>query len=243
MKQKLQTVYVIKYNLQSGKLVGAEALVHWIDDEYGIMQPEEFLPFASQCGLIADIDKWMIQHAVKQLGEWQSIIIPNFKLSLNVSVDYINEPQFVEDIKAVLEETKLDPSQLEIEILEIGLMDANDQLIGKINEIHSLGVTISIDDFGMGQSSLNYLREFPISTLKIDHSFTQELNLVPANAKMIAAILSLANALNLQVIADKVENGEDLAILKELKCEFVQGNYLNEPLTPEDFEKYMKSKA
>ncbi|HEY4622358.1 MAG TPA: EAL domain-containing protein, partial [Solibacillus sp.] len=108
--------------------------------------------------------------------------------------------------------------------------DTDLQLYDKINQLHEMGISISVDDFGMGYSSLSYLREIPINLLKIDQSFTHELNLVPANAKMVAAIISLANALNIQVVATKVENGEDLAILKELNCAFVQGLYLNDPL-------------
>ena len=145
------------------------------------------------------------------------------------------------DLTKVLEESNVAAKYIEIEISELAMLDTDLILIDKIKQIQEIGITISIDDFGLGYSSLNYLREIPISTLKVDHSFTQDLNLVPANAKMIAAIIALANALNLQVVASKVDNGEDLAILKELKCQYVQGMYLNEPLTAEDFTKYITS--
>ena len=141
----------------------------------------------------------------------------------------------------MLEQSHIAPHHLEIEISELGMLVKDKQLIDKINQLHELGITISIDDFGTGYSSLNYLREIPISTLKIDHSFTHELNLVPANTKMVAAIISLANALELEVVANTIENGEDLAILKELNCQYGQGLYFNNPLTFKDFTKQIRN--
>lgn len=230
-----------KYKLQTGELAGVEAFIRWTDEELGQMKPEQFIPFASQCGLIQDIDQWVIINAAKRMVALQAIVPADFKMAVNVSVDSIKEADFIANLTAILTSTKLNPKQLEIEISELSMLDTDSQLIEKLHQIHALDITISIDDFGMGYSSLNYLREIPISSLKIDNAFTQHLNLVPANAKMIAAIVSLANALNLQVVAEKVENGEDLAILKELKCAYVQGVYLNEPLTFEALVSYLKS--
>ncbi|MER2039368.1 MAG: EAL domain-containing protein [Solibacillus sp.] len=230
-----------KYKLQTGELAGVEAFIRWTDEELGQMKPEQFIPFASQCGLIQDIDQWVIINAAKRMVALQAIVPADFKMAVNVSVDSIKEADFIASLTAILTSTKLNPKQLEIEISELSMLDTDSQLIEKLHQIHALDITISIDDFGMGYSSLNYLREIPISSLKIDNAFTQHLNLVPANAKMIAAIVSLANALNLQVVAEKVENGEDLAILKELKCAYVQGVYLNEPLTFEALVSYLKS--
>lgn len=230
-----------KYKLQTGELAGVEAFIRWTDEELGQMKPEQFIPFASQCGLIQDIDQWVIINAAKKMVALQAIVPADFKMAVNVSVDSIKEADFIASLTAILTSTKLNPKQLEIEISELSMLDTDSQLIEKLHQIHALDITISIDDFGMGYSSLNYLREIPISSLKIDNAFTQHLNLVPANAKMIAAIVSLANALNLQVVAEKVENGEDLAILKELKCAYVQGVYLNEPLTFEALVSYLKS--
>ncbi|AWE07501.1 GGDEF domain-containing protein [Lysinibacillus sp. 2017] len=238
----LELNYQPKYNLQTGEVVGVEALIRWSDEEYGVMQPEEFIPFASQCGLIKDIDKWVLENATKQLASMQAIVSPDFKMAVNMSVDYIKEMNFIVDLMTILDSTNVAPSQIEIEISELSMLDTDIQLIDKIKQIHELGINISIDDFGVGYSSLNYLREIPITSLKIDNTFTKELNLVPANAKMVAAIVSLANALNLQVIAEKVENGEDLAILKELNCQYVQGFYLNEPLKAEELVKYIANK-
>lgn len=230
-----------KYKLQTGELAGVEAFIRWTDEELGQMKPEQFIPFASQCGLIQDIDQWVIINAAKRMVALQAIVPADFKMAVNVSVDSIKEADFIANLTAILTSTKLNPKQLEIEISELSMLDTDSQLIEKLHQIHALDITISIDDFGMGYSSLNYLREIPISSLKIDNTFTQHLNLIPANAKMIAAIVSLANALDLQVVAEKVENGEDLAILKELKCAYVQGVYLNEPLTFEALVSYLKS--
>ncbi|MGN7479258.1 sensor domain-containing protein [Solibacillus silvestris] len=230
------------HHLQSNLIVGAEAVIRWVDDELGEMKREEFLPFAAQCGLITHIDQWVLQNAVKQMVELKPFVDENFRIAINLSIDYIKETNFIVDLTMTLQQANLEPQYTEIVISELGMLDTDLQLIDKIKQIHEMGITISIDDFGTGYSSLNYLREIPISSLKIDNSFTQELNLVPANAKMIAAIISLANALDLEVVANNIENGEDLAVLKELNCQYVQGLYLNDPLTLEDFIQSVKNK-
>ncbi|MGE7023383.1 putative bifunctional diguanylate cyclase/phosphodiesterase [Solibacillus cecembensis] len=235
--------YEPKYNLQTNELIGAEALIQWVDEEIGTMMQEQLIPFAEQCGLIHDIGSWVIRNAVKQLQQWQPIVSPQFKISVNVSTSHINENDFIDQLKTILEETNLNPNQLELEISEMSMLDCSAELIEKIQELNTLGIEISIDDFGTGYSPLSYLREVAVTSLKIDHSFTQDLNLVPANAKMVSSIISLAHALGLQVVAEGVANGEDLAILKELKCEFVQGFYLSAPLSKDEFADYMKSKV
>lgn len=238
----LELYYQPKYNIQSGAVVGAEAIIRWTDEEFGTMQPEEFIPFVTQCGLITEIDKWMIEKVAHQLASIKEIIKPDFKMAINVSTDYIKEPNFIVDLAAILEKSNVSAQQIEIEISELGMLDTDHQLVDKIKQINSLGIQIVVDDFGIGYSSLDYLRKVPISSLKIDHSFTKELNLVPANAKMVGAIVSLAGALNLQAIAESVENGEDLAILKELNCQYAQGPFLNEPLCEEEFVSYLARK-
>ncbi|MEK4425413.1 putative bifunctional diguanylate cyclase/phosphodiesterase [Solibacillus sp. FSL K6-1523] len=233
--------YEPKFNLQTNALIGAEALIQWVDEEVGTMMQAQLIPFVEQCGLINEIDYWVIRNAAMQLQQWQSIVSPQFKVSVNVSTNYINEDEFIDQLKTILEETNLNPHQLELEISEMSMLDCSAELIEKIQELNTLGIEISIDDFGTGYSPLSYLREVPVSSLKIDHSFTQDLNLVPANAKMVSSIISLAHALDLQVVAEGVANGEDLAILKELKCEFVQGFYLSAPLNKDEFADYIKS--
>lgn len=236
---KLEIYYQPKYNIQSGEVVGAEAIICWTDEEFGTMKPKEFIPFAVQCGLITEINKWMIEKVVYQLASMKEMIKSDFKMAINVSSDCIKEQNFIAELTAILEKLNISAKQIEIEISELDMLDTDNQLVDKIKQMNELGFQIAVDDFGIGYSSLNYLREVPISLLKIDHSFTKDLNLVPANAKMVAAIVSLAGALNLQVIAESVENGEDLAILKELNCQFAQGPFLNEPLRKEDFVSYV----
>lgn len=218
------------YNLQSGKIIGTESIIYWHDEDYGEMNPVEFLPFAAQCGLIIEIDQYTLKHTIQQMAQLKPYVADDFKISVDLSTDYLKDTNFIVDLTTYLEETQLEPHYIEIEISELSLLDTDLQLYDKINQLHEMGISISVDDFGMGYSSLSYLREIPINLLKIDQLSTHELNLVPANAKMVAVGISLANALNIQVVATKVENGEDLAILKELNCAFVQGLYLNDPL-------------
>ena len=230
------------HNLQTGKIIASESILYWKDEDYGEMNPEEFMPFAGQCGLMIEIDQYVLKNTINHMVQLKPHVDEDFKISVNLSTDYLRATNFIVDLTTFLEEAQLEAKFIEIEISELGLLDTDLQLYDKINQIHEMGVSISIDDFGMGYSSLSYLREVPISSLKIDHSFTHELNLVPANAKMVAAIISLANALNLQVIAEKVENGEDLDILKGLNCEYVQGLYLNEPLPLEELVAFINEK-
>ena len=230
------------HNLQTGKIVGTESILYWNDKDYGEMNPEEFMPFASQCGLITEIDQYVLKNTIDHMVQLKPHVGEDFKISVNLSTDYLRAKNFIVDLTQFLKEAQLEANYLEIEISELSLLDTDLQLYDKINQIHEMGVSIAIGDFGMGYSSLSYLREVPISSLKIDHSFTHELSLAPANAKMVAAIISLANALNLQVIAEKVGNGEDLAILKGLNCEYVQGLYLNDSLPLQELLTFIEEK-
>lgn len=229
------------YQLHKNDIIGAEVIVHWVDEEIGVMKQEEILPFALQCGLLPQIEQWVLRNAIMQLVEFKPFVDDSFKIAINLSIETIKEPNFITDLTLMLEQSNLAPNYLEIEISELGMLDKDIQLIDIINQLHDRGITISIDDFGTGYSSLNYLREIPIRTLKIDRSFTHELNLVPANAKMVAAIISLASVLELEVVANNIENGEDFAILKELNCQYGQGLYFNNLLNYKDFTKQIQN--
>ena len=227
--------YQPKINILTGQMDGMEALIRWHDSEWGFVRPDRFIPFAEECGLIIDIGKWVIRKAGLQVKYWNETFGLDLRVAVNISPKHLNEADFVSYLKATLEEHHISPEHLEIEITEMSVVDQDETLIEKINEIRALGVTISIDDFGTGYSSLSYLKEFPVDTLKIDRSFIQNIVNEKTGVAMVEAIIKLAHALNLTVVAEGVEEMHELDVLKKFSCEYVQGYFFSKPLSVEDF--------
>ncbi|MER1985903.1 MAG: EAL domain-containing protein [Solibacillus sp.] len=229
--------YQPKVNIQTNEIEGAEALIRWTDEDLGYMPPDQFIPFAEKVGLISAIGRWVLHTAAKQIKIWADTYGVNYRVAVNISPIHIAEPDFVEQVKSIIEETNISPMMLELEITEMSMVDYNEELTVKIKSLKDMGITIAIDDFGTGYSSLSYLREFPVNSLKIDRTFIQDLTKDSSGEAMVSAIISLAHALNLDVVAEGVEKQEELAILKEKNCEFVQGYFFSKPLSVTDFEK------
>lgn len=234
--------YQPKVNIETNEIHGAEALIRWNDEELGCIPPDQFIPFAEQVGLISDIGRWVLRKAAKQIKHWSDTYEVDYRVAVNISPIHIAEPDFVEQVQTIIKETNSNPSMLEIEITEMSMLDYNDELTLKIKALKDMGITIAIDDFGTGYSSLSYLRDFPVNSLKIDRTFIQDLTKDASGEAMVSAIISLAHALNLDVVAEGVEKPEELAILKEKNCEYVQGYYFSKPLTVADFEKKIQQK-
>lgn len=229
--------YQPKMNIQTGKIEGAEALIRWTDEDLGFMPPDQFIPFAEQVGLIQGIGRWVLRTAAQQIKQWADTYGVSYRVAVNISPIHIAEADFVNQVKTIIEQTNINPSMLELEITEMSMIDYNDDLHAKMKELKDLGITIAIDDFGTGYSSLSYLRDFPVNSLKIDRTFIQDLTKDESGEAMVSAIISLAHALNLDVVAEGVEKQDELAILKEKNCEYVQGYYFSKPLCVADFEK------
>lgn len=229
--------YQPKINLKTGEIMGMEALLRWHDPELGHIPPDRFIPFAEECGLINKIGVWALRKASSQTHFWNKTYGLNLQVAVNISPIHISTDGFVEMVRGVLEETKIDPTNLEIEITEMSMLDYTDGLIKTIVELKSLGITISIDDFGSGYASLSYLKKFPVDVLKIDRSFVQDIPLGKSGVSMISAMISLAHALDLKVVAEGVEQEIELNVLRILNCEFVQGYYFSKPLSEEGFQK------
>lgn len=232
--------YQPKIDLQSNKMIGMEALIRWNDRELGVVPPLQFIPYAEKCGLISDIGEWVLRNAARQIKQWNEKYNTNNRMAVNISPRHLAEHTFVARLKEIISDVGVDPKQLEIEITEMSMMDQNDELIRKIQEIKGMGITISIDDFGTGYSSLSYLKQFPIDSLKIDRSFIQNMSNEQTGEAMVAAIISLAHALNLSVVAEGVEEYEEIEILKDYSCEYVQGYYFSKPLNATDFKKQIE---
>ncbi|WP_431030392.1 putative bifunctional diguanylate cyclase/phosphodiesterase [Lysinibacillus sp. LZ02] len=227
--------YQPKINVKTEKMEGMEALIRWTDHELGFVPPDQFIPYAEECGLIIDIGEWVLKSAAIQAKEWNEQYGLNLRVAVNISPKHLAELTFVERLQEIINEVGIEPHMLEIEITEMSMMDQNSDLIAKIQKIKQMGITISVDDFGTGYSSLSYLKQFPIDALKIDRSFIQNIGNEESGIAMVAAIIQLAHALNLEVVAEGVEELRELQILKEYHCEYVQGYYFSKPLNVKDF--------
>lgn len=229
-KDLLEIHYQPKYNIHTSRIVGLEALVRWTDDELGPVPPMHFIPIAEECGLINDIGVLVLKKACARMKKWNDEHNTNYHISVNISPIHLSTPGFLEMIEDVLNETGIQPKHLEIEITEMSLMDYSEGILKIISRIKEVGAMISIDDFGTGYSSLSYLKKFPVNTLKIDRSFVSDIGKEKTGVAMISAIISIANALNLEVIAEGVEEEYELNVLRENGCNYVQGYYFSKPL-------------
>ena len=231
--------YQPKFSIGSGKIIGAEALVRWRHPQRGLVPPAEFIPLAEATGLVVQVGEWVLEAACAQAQVWKDAGLPPIRLAVNVSAR-----EFTSTLPGRVQETLtrygLEPSWLELEITESTLMHNIDRVIGIMDRITALGVTLSLDDFGTGYSSLSYLKRFPIDTLKIDRSFTIG---IPGDANDCAianTIISIAQQLKHKVIAEGVETVEQLAFLKHSGCDEVQGYLFSRPLEAEAFEQALR---
>ncbi|MBK5240015.1 bifunctional diguanylate cyclase/phosphodiesterase [Clostridium sp.] len=228
--------YQPQVDIRNGNIIGAEALIRWMHKEKGIIFPDEFIPIAEETGLISKIGEWVLGEACSQLKKWQSIDLGLLKVSVNLSAQQFLKSDITEVIKNILSKTGLEPKYLELEITESMTMEVN-YAIRKLRELRQLGVSISIDDFGTGYSSLNYLKKFPVNYLKVDKSFVRDIMHDKSDANIVSTIISMAHNMGLEVIAEGVEDKQQLRFLKLRNCDFVQGYYFSRPIPAEFFEK------
>ena len=229
-REEFRVYYQPEILLESGDIVGMEALVRWEHPEHGLLLPQEFLPIAEESNLIMPIGQWVLREACKQLRTWQEQY-PNIAplvMSVNLSTREFFQPSLIAEI---LRETGVDPRTLQLEITEGAVAYDNAQNANNtLWNLKTLGVQLAIDDFGMGYSSLSYLKRFPVDLLKIDRSFVRELGKDLKDTKIVAAIIHLARALDLKVIAEGVETTEQVEQLRKMECDMVQGSYFSKPL-------------
>src|SRR5690606_420559 len=211
-------------------ITGAEALLRWNHSKLGMISPVDFIPLAEETGLIIPIGKWVLENACKQLKHWKNEGYGQLTMSVNLSGRQFEEEDLVPMIKEILEDLKLDPSCLHIELTENQIVKNTKVAIEKMKQLKELGVKISIDDFGTGYSSLGYLKDFPLDTLKIDRSFIMDVTENAADAAITNTIITLAKNLNLNVVAEGVETAEQLAFLLSKDCHIMQGFYFSRPI-------------
>ncbi|WP_102346543.1 EAL domain-containing protein [Bacillus sp. Marseille-P3661] len=226
--------YQPKVNIKTGKIVGAEALIRWNHPEWGLVSPGNFIPLAEETGLIVPIGEWAIKTACKQNKIWHSIGL-EMVMSVNLSIKQFTHSNLVDIVKSILEEIELPPYLLELEITESMMADINNT-ITTLYALKKLGVKMSIDDFGTGFSSLNYLSYFPVDLLKIDQSFIRALNNNENGKTIVETIISMAHKLNVEVVAEGVETKDQLQFLENHQCDIGQGYFFNRPVPAQEFE-------
>lgn len=225
------------YHVSNLTLRGAEALIRWEHPEKGIITPAEFIPVAEESGLILQIDRWVLRQACQQLARWHRIGKPDLRVSVNLSMLQFQQLDLVDNIREALEQSGIPPSSLVLEITERTLMHDPEASIRTMRRIRNLGVNISLDDFGIGYSSFNYLKQLPIHTLKLDRSFIKDIAVTDKDFLIVKALINMAHSLKLNLVAEGVETEEQLKLLTAERCDLVQGFYFNRPLAVPDFEK------
>ncbi len=226
--------YQPQVNIKTLAITGMEALLRWQHPELGLVPPGQFIPLAEETGLIVPIGEWVLKTACAQNRVWQEAGFSELRVAVNLSPRQFQQPNLVTCVARILSETGLAPEFLELEITESTVMQNVDFTRAMLGELQEMGVSISMDDFGTGYSSLSYLKKFPFHTLKIDRSFVRDLKDNPQDTAIISAVIALGCGLNLRVVAEGVENIEQLELLRRLECEQMQGYLFSRPLTAQD---------
>jgi diguanylate cyclase (GGDEF)-like protein len=232
--------YQPQVEIETGRIVGLEALVRWIRPGHGLVGPGAFIPIAERSGLILDIDRWVVRRACAQAKAWSDAGLFSGHIAVNLSAVLLSRAGVVDDIRAILEETKLSPDRLEIEITESVLLIETDAVATTLNAVNAMGVGIALDDFGTGYSSLTYLRRLPVQKVKIDRTFVSNVDKDPDDAVIARAIVSLGHSLGLKVVAEGVEHRDQLKFLRDEGCDHAQGYFLARPLNVKDCESYLE---
>ncbi|WP_299493539.1 EAL domain-containing protein [Acaryochloris sp. IP29b_bin.137] len=239
-REEFQLFYQPIVSLDNQDLVGVEALVRWHHPERGLILPSEFVPMAEEAGLIIPLGWWVLAQACRQMQVWQRHYswAEDLQLNVNISSRQFSQPNFVNDIHAVLDEANLPCHRLKLEITEGVLMDHASDVADKLEAIKTLGIRLGIDDFGTGYSSLNYLNAFPVDTLKIDRSFVERMN-SEEGFEIVKTIVNLAHNLHMDVVAEGVELAEQAEELTQMNCEYAQGYLFAKPTNREGMEQFL----
>ena len=240
-RDELVMHYQPKINLKTGEITGVEALIRWQHPERGLIGPLQFISVAEDCGLMLPIGNWVLRESCRQAKEWQDAGLRPIEMAVNVSsVEFRNE-DFLEGVRAILEETGLSPHYLGLELTESVLMQHAKFTVPVLKKLKAMGVRLAIDDFGTGYSSLSYLRQFPIDTLKVDQSFVHGINADTDDATIINAVINMGSNLKHRVIAEGVETVEQVAFLQAHGCDEGQGYYFSRPVPAPQFAKLLKA--
>lgn len=234
-RDELLVRYQPRYEIETGKVVGAEALVRWQLPDQGLILPSDFIPLAEENDLIVQIGEWVLDRVCEDFRYWQRSVSSPGRVSVNLSLRQLRHPNFINRIAGIMRSYEVSPTSLELEITETTLMENPVRTIRILEELYAQGLHLAIDDFGTGYSSLSALQQFPINTLKIDRSFVREVATNVDDATIVGTIIQMGNSLHKDVVAEGVETEEQLNFLQQLGCAYVQGLLFGEPMSSEDY--------
>ena len=237
--RELTIYYQPIINATAQAVVGMEALLRWNHPELGLLTPGHFISVAEHSGIIVPIGEWVLRTACKQLRVWQKRFDRTLSVSVNLSARQFQQPNLAEQIRSAVEESGIESHTLQLEITESNAMQNADNSMYTLRDLKSLGVRIAMDDFGTGYSSLNYLKRFPIDTLKLDRSFVADVTKEGSDAAIVTAIIAMAHSLQLKVVAEGVESEEQFAFLKDRRCDYMQGYLFGYPYSIEEVERFL----
>ncbi|MEG5017387.1 MULTISPECIES: EAL domain-containing protein [unclassified Microcoleus] len=238
---EFEVYYQPQIEIKTGKIIGAEALVRWNHPERGRVSPGEFIPMAEEMGLIAPLGEWVLETACRQAKTWQRAGLPPLRVAVNVSARQFERKNFTERVREILTETDLDPKCLELELTESLVLQDEIAAAKAFTVWRDMGIRIAIDDFGTGYSSLSYPKRFPFDAIKIDKSFIRDIADDRQNAAITVAIIQMAHCMNMTVVAEGVENKQELDFLCDHECDEIQGHFFSHALPMAEFEALLKS--
>jgi diguanylate cyclase (GGDEF)-like protein/PAS domain S-box-containing protein len=239
-RDELLLHYQPQFDLQTGQMVGIEALVRWNRPGEGMVLPGRFIPIAEECGLISSVDHWVLRRAMRQIKEWDSQGFACIAVAVNISASQFTQPGFVEGIAQELKAQGIEPSRLELELTESIALKDLEAAAETLRQLHEVGIRLSLDDFGTGYCSLTYLSHFPIDKLKIDQSFIRKIE-HPQAMRIVRGIIALAKSFQMRVIAEGVETAEQLAALREAGCDEMQGYLACKPLPADELLSFART--
>ena len=216
--------------MQTGDIVGVEALVRWRHPDLGIVPPAQFIPVAEACGLLVPIGQWVLGQACHQAQAWQDIGLAPIRMAVNVSASELRANDYAKGVGVILDETGLEPRFLELELTETFLVQDSTATLVVLRDLKRLGLNLALDDFGTGYSSLSHLKRFPIDTLKIDQSFIRTVTSNSDDASIVCAVIGMGKNLHMRVVAEGIETREQLAFLQDRDCRIGQGYYFSKAL-------------
>ncbi len=240
-EKQLRLLYQPQYDLQSGQVIGLEALLRWIHPELGTISPAKFIPLAEESGLIHPIGEWVLRTACEQGQQWQQQGLDFGRIAVNIAGPQLQRGNLVNEVMRVLEETRLQTDRLELEVTESFIMQQGGSAIPQLQALRDLGLTLAIDDFGTGYSSLSYLKQLPIHKLKIDQSFVRDIPGDRNDMAIADAIIAMGKSLGLTVIAEGVETEAQASFLKQTGCQEGQGFLYSKPVSADVIELMLTS--
>jgi len=239
-RDEFKVFYQPKVTLSTGQVDSVEALMRWDNPDLGMVSPARFIPVLEETGMVVEFGEWAIREACKQHRTWIDAGLPPIRIAVNLSARQLREISFVSVLQKVLHEAGVGPEGIEIEITESMIMSDTDSAIAALTELHGLGVRVAMDDFGTGYSSLSYLRKFPIDTIKIDGSFVADISTSADDAEIVRTIISMGQTLNKTIVAEGVETEEQLQLLRNFKCDQVQGYLFSRPVPGNELTEFIR---